>query len=131
MSVIVTAYENAVLNYLRGAGAPTAIAGLYLDLYNGDPQGAGTSVLSTITGSATRSSITSAMGAAASGSTTNPSTITVTSSAAAGATVTHVALFDAATGGNLLMSGALTAPKTVTVTDVVEFLASALTIALS
>jgi len=131
MSVIVVGYENAIINYLRGAGAPTAISAIYLDLYNGDPQGAGSSILSTITGSATRSSITSSLSAASGGSTSNPSTITVTASAAGSATASYVALFDAATAGNLVMSGPLTTPKSITAGDTVQFNAAALSISIS
>ena len=119
MADITTAYRQAIVNYLRGNGAPTAIADVFLDIYNGDPQGAGSSVLATVTGSGTRSSVKAALGAATSASpsvSSNASQIVVSASAAAGATITHIALFDAATAGNLLASNALTSGSQTVVT---------------
>lgn len=111
MADITQAYRQAIVNYLRGAGAPTAITNLYLDIFNGDPQSGGSSVLATVTGSATRSSVASALGAASAASpsvSSNAALITVSAAASAGATITHIALYDAATAGNLVGSKALT-----------------------
>ena len=105
MSNLPTAMRNRIATYLAGAGAPAAISGVFLDLYNGDPQASGTSVLATLSGSATRPNITSSLGAAANGVVTSTAVVTPFASAAAAATVTHFALFDAATGGNLIASG--------------------------
>lgn len=116
MADLTTAYRNAVANYLRGGGAPTAISGIFLDLFNGDPQGAGSSVLATLTGSATRPNITSAIGAASGGASTNAAQIDVEAAADAGATITHLALYDAATSGNLIWSDALTGGNQVITT---------------
>ncbi len=44
------------------------------------------------------------------------------------AQVTHIGIYDALTGGNLLFHGALTTPKTVTSGDTMQINASALTI---
>ena len=121
MAELTATYLNAVVNYLRGAGAPVAISAVYLDIYNGNPQNSGTSVLSAITGSATRSSITSSMGTASNGISANTILISVTSSASGPGIVSYVALFDAATSGNLIMSVALAAPLSVQLTDKVEF----------
>jgi len=119
MADITQAYRQAIVNYLRGNGAPTAISDVFLDLYNGDPQGAGSSVLATLTGSGTRSSVKAALGAASAADPSvsqNAAQIAVTASAAAGATVTHLAIFDASTAGNLIASKALTGGTQVVVT---------------
>lgn len=111
MADITQAYRQAIVNYLRGNGAPTAIADVFLDIFNGDPQGAGASVLATVTGSATRSSVKAALGAATAASpstSSNATQIAISAAAAAGASITHIALYDAATAGNLLGSHALT-----------------------
>ena len=42
--------------------------------------------------------------------------------------VTHIGIYDAKTGGNLLFHGALTVPKTVTTGDTMQINAGALTI---
>lgn len=111
MSDITQAYRQAIVNYLRGAGAPTAITNLFIDIYNGDPQSGGSSVLASGTGSATRLNVSTALGAASSAApsvSTNAALVTLTSSAAAVVTITHIALFDAATAGNMVGSHALT-----------------------
>lgn len=131
MGALTATYANTILDYLRGAGAPSALSGIFLDLYNGDPQGSGTSVLSAITGSAVRSNLNSALSAAAGGATSNPNQIIVTSNAVGSATVTHVAFFNAATGGALVSSNALTASKAVIATNQVVFLAANLQLSLS
>lgn len=114
MTAIANAYANAILTYLKGGGAPTAIAALYLDIYGSDPTTGGGSVLSTITGSATRPNVTSSMGAPANRQMTNTTAINLTDSAVAGAYVGFVAFFDAATSGNLVLYDPLSDPQTVT-----------------
>jgi hypothetical protein len=61
----------------------------------------------------------------------NTGVITITPSAASGATATHVAVFDALTGGNMLFYGALAASKVIASDDEVKFNASALTLTVS
>src|SRR5581483_55383 len=77
----------------------------YLDLYNGDPRGGGYSVLEAITGSATRTDITSQLSQLPGQAViANPATITVPTAASNQASVNYVALFDSATGGTLVRS---------------------------
>lgn len=130
MADITQAFRQSIANYLRGAGAPTAIAGLFVDLYNGDPQGAGTSVLSTLTGSATRPSAGLGAASAADPSvSTNAAQVTFTAAATGGATVTHVAFFTAATAGTLVASHALTGgTQTITAGNPVNAPAGSLTV---
>lgn len=119
MADITQAYRQAIVNYLRGNGAPTAISDIFVDIYNGDPQGAGSSVLNTVTGSATRPSIKALMSAASAASpsvSSNSGSLSLSASAAGGATITHLALFDAATAGNLIASKALTSSNQTVVT---------------
>lgn len=109
MADVVQSFRQAIANYLRGNGAPTAIAGCFVDLYNGDPQGAGTSVLATLTGSATRPSAGLGAASAADPSVaTNAAQVSFTASAVAGATITHVAFFTASTAGTMIASKPLT-----------------------
>jgi len=132
MTDYTVARRNDVLNYWRGAGAPPAISGVYLELFNGDPQSGGASVQSTITGSANRTNVTSAMGAASSGSSTNASVITVTAAAVSGATVTHLAIYDAVTSGALICSHALSTGNLVVSTgNPVQINANGLTLSLA
>jgi hypothetical protein len=63
-----------------------------------------------------------------SGLTDNVSAITFPTATADWGTITHVGIFDATSGGNLLFHGALTASKTVTNGDTFSFAAGALDI---
>jgi hypothetical protein len=56
----------------------------------------------------------------------NTTAITITSSAPSGATATHVAVFDALTGGNMLFYGALAASKVIASGDEIKFNATTL-----
>lgn len=126
------AMRNRCVDYLRGAGAPTAITAIYAELFNGDPQASGSSVQNTVTGSAARTNITSAMAAASSGASTNSTTITITAAAVGGATVTHLAVYDASTGGNLIASHALTSGNlTVTAGNPVQINASGIVLTIA
>jgi hypothetical protein len=102
------------------AGGSLAVA--YLDLFDGNPLAAGTSVLATITGSAVRTNVTSAL-ATADGVAVNPDVITVTSSAAGQTNLSYIAFYNAASGGALLTSGplAVSSPPSIVAGAVVQF----------
>lgn len=75
---------------------------------------------------------------AASGSATNDGAVTFNQATAnydsaggAGNTVTHVAIMDASTGGNVLFYGALSVSKTVTTGDTFQINDEALTVSLA
>jgi hypothetical protein len=119
--------ENGLLNVFRGTAFPLAATGsVYVALHTADPTDAGTGT--EVSGTAyARQGITKASGSWAA-PTGNPAAITNAAAVtfpAAGAggwgTVTHVAIWDASTAGNLLFSGALTASKAVAQDDVVQF----------
>lgn len=92
--------------------ASSSITTLYLDLYDGNPATDGESVLSTLTGSATRTNFASSMGVPVALVATNTAVITLVSIADTSAEFTYLAAFDAASGGNLLASTAVI-PQTV------------------
>jgi hypothetical protein len=93
--------------------ATSSITSLYLDLYDGDPTDGGSSVLETLTGSATRTDFAASMGAPVALIAINESTITLVSIAETSAEFTWLAAFDAASGGNLLASSAVIAQTVV------------------
>lgn len=108
-----------------------SVATVYLDLFDGDPLTTGTSVLANITGSATRSNIAASLGTV-SGIARNPATITVAAASASTVNVSYVGVYDAATGGTLQMSGAVSVVgPSVTEGNPVVFAALALTINLN
>lgn len=94
---------NKIVRWLGNNAMPTAPAALYLALYNGDPKGAGTEVTTTIRAAGR---ITASFTVPASGSTNTMSSSADADfgAAAGGATVTHVAVCDAASAGNILAS---------------------------
>ncbi|MFQ5479781.1 MAG: hypothetical protein ACE5DW_00700 [Thermodesulfobacteriota bacterium] len=97
---------------------PTA----YVGLSTADPLDTGAG-LAEPTGGAYARVTTSAIdwNAAAAGSISNANALTFPQATASWGTVTHFAVFDALTAGNLLASGALTVSKAVGNGDTVKF----------
>jgi hypothetical protein len=124
--------EDALLEHVLNSVPYTDPTSVYVALFTAAPSdtGGGTEVSGngyarvtmtagwTITGTATRAENTAA----------------VTFPQASGGnwgTITHVGIFDAATVGNLLFHGALTASKVVNDTDQIEFPATTLGVTLT
>ena len=104
-------------------------ASFFLDLYDQDPDQGGDSVLATLTGSATRTNYAAVM--LDSGlSAANDTIITVVTEAEDSASVGWVVIFDAATAGNILMSGELVNPQVVTMWNGAAFAVGALQVLL-
>lgn len=118
--------ENKVLDHINGKTSftmPTA----HVALFTAAPSdsGGGTEVTG---GSYARVATTGSTWAAASGgSTSNAAAITFPTATASWGTVTHYALFDASTSGNMLRWAALTASKTIGSGDTASFAIGALT----
>lgn len=125
---------DQLVDWIVGKSDPTPAAGTrYVALFDGDPQGAGSEVTTTIR-TAGRLAITSSMEASG---TTNTGESSSTSdldfgTAAGGASVSHIAIYDSASGGTLLASDALTGgTQTVTAGNPVKIPAGDLTISVS
>jgi len=130
MADFVASTRNTMLDWLTGLTTPAAVATRYITVFNGDPQGAGSEVINTITGSANRQDMTTAMAAAAAGSAASDTDITFTNSAVGAATVDYVAVYSAITGGTLLASTQVTS-KSVGVGDSLKILSGQLTFAIT
>lgn len=119
MSAMSDYLENKVLNLVLRATAFTAPATVYLALFTTatTDAGGGTEVAG---GSYGRQAVTFTAPATP-GVTDNSGVISFTNMPAA--TVTHAALFDASTAGNMLLHAALTASKTVAAGDTITFAA--------
>lgn len=102
--------ENRVLNHVLGTTSYTAPAGVYLALFTTNPgeDASGTEVSGN---GYSRQLIT--FGSASNGSASNTSEETFTASGGNFGTVTHIAIYDAATSGNMLLYQALTTPRPV------------------
>lgn len=127
MSAMSDYLENKLVDHIFRAQSFSAPATLYVALFTSAPSdsGGGTEVSG---GNYARASVTSSLanwaGTQSAGSTTASSGTggqtsnngAITFNAPSGAnwgTVTHFGIFDAASSGNLLFHGALTAPKTI------------------
>ncbi len=104
--------EQKVLEHVFRGVTYTSPATLYLALFTSDPgeAGGGTEVSTSGTGYARKPVV---FGPYSNGQISNSSDVDFGSATAAWGTVTHVAVFDAATGGNMLCYGQLQASKVV------------------
>jgi len=123
---------NDLVDWLIGKADPPSTGTRYVALFNGDPQGAGSEVTTTIR-PAGRVAITSSMesaGATNTGESSSTADIDF-GNADAGATVTHIAIYDAASAGNLLASDSLTGgSQTVTAGNPVKIPSGDLTVSI-
>ena len=97
MSEMSNYLENRILDHILRVAAYTQPSGLYLALHTADPTDAGSGAEVT-GGSYARASLT--FGAASGGVSSNTNTGTYTNMPTAA--VTHIAIWDASTAGNLL-----------------------------
>jgi len=125
MSAMSDYLENKVLDHVLGTTSYTMPATVYIGLstasFNDDNSGTEISG-----GSYARQSI--AFDAAASGTTDNTSAVDFPTATASWGTVSHYGLFDASSGGNLLIHGAFTASKAVASGDILRIAAGELDI---
>jgi hypothetical protein len=127
MSGLSTYTQNALLNWIKGTAMPTAPAAVYVGLFSADPTdaGTGTEVTTTVR---TAGRVAATFGAITGNTSIANSADVDFGAAAGGATASHFGLFSAATGGNLLASGALAEAKTIVATNLVKFATGALTL---
>jgi hypothetical protein len=122
--------ENKILDHIVGKTAftmPTA----YVGLSTADPKDDGSGLAEPSGGSYARVQTAGADWAAASGgANSNANAITFPQATGSWGTVTHFALFDAATNGNMLGHGQLAVSKTVGSGDTARFAAGELDITL-
>lgn len=132
--------ENKLVDFLFRGGSFTAPSALYVALFTAAPSdtGGGTEVsgnaYARVNLAPSASNWASTGGATTitnpsvgtSGTTSNNSVITFPTATGSWGTVTHVAIFDASTSGNMLFWGALTASQVVGTGGVVSFAISQL-----
>lgn len=106
--------ENKVLDHTLGTTAYTAPSEVYVALFTSDPgeDGSGTEVSG---GAYARQSV--GFDAASGGNTANSADITFPVATASWGTVSHIGLYDVATGGNLLWYGAVNTEKAIGADD--------------
>ena len=112
--------EKLLLDWMMTTGSATRPTNWYVALYTAAPSdsGGGTEVS---TGGYARQSVTFDAASSPGGTTSNSGEVSFTASGADYGTVTHMGIFDASSGGNLLWHGALTASKTIADGDTLTF----------
>lgn len=123
-------WENEILDHLFGKGVYTPPT-IYVGLSTADP-------LDTAAGLAEPSGdnyarVQTAAGdwnLAADGAIDNANAVTFPEATGDWGTITHFALFDAESGGNMLGHGSLTTPKPIDTDDTAEFAAEVLNVTL-
>jgi hypothetical protein len=121
-------FGNKIVRWLNGNAMPSPPAGLYIALFNGNPKTSGVEVGSSINSGSPRKAVTFA--AVASGAAhLLTSNIAVDFGLSEGpATFSHVALYDAASAGNLLASKATAGgPVSVLLNSAVKFQSGGIT----
>ncbi len=121
---------NIIETTLRGAAFPVP-ANVYVALFTADPTDANVTANEVQTAAlpayvrqdaAASAGIATGWSASADGVSSNAKVITFPANNGAGSvTVTHIGLYDAATGGNLLYHAPLVSSKTLLVGDVLSF----------
>lgn len=135
MSAASNYLENKVLDHVLTATAYTAPTTRHLALFTNTSGSAAVNLeAGTLTdeisgGSYARQAIT--FNAASGGSSTSAATVTFPAATANWGSITHVAVMDASTSGNVLFWGAVTTPKTIEIGDTFQVSSGNLTITLA
>jgi 4-hydroxy-L-threonine phosphate dehydrogenase PdxA len=119
--------DNQLINHVLGSGTYTKPSSLYVALFVGDPAGSGTEVST----SGTAYSRQSAAFTVASNAASNTANLEWSAATSSWGTITHVAIYDAATSGNQLVTAALANSKTVNTGDIIRVNAGNLTVTLT
>lgn len=123
-------YENNALNTLIRGSSWTSVP-THIALLTSDPGETGSLAGEVSGGSYARYAIGTASNfwsAASSGSTSNAATVEFAAATANWGTITHFALCDALSGGNVIAKGALSASKLIESGDIARFAAGALVV---
>jgi hypothetical protein len=119
--------DNKLIDHLLGSGTYTKPASKYVALYVGDPMGSGTEVSTSGTAYSRQSGSFTISG----GTATNSANIEYSAATTSWGTINYVAIYDASTGGNMLVSAALTSAKTIGSGDVLRIPTSQLSVTLT
>ena len=111
MAELSTYMEDRIVNFMRGV-AITGQAAAYVALFTSDAGLEGGVITSEVSGGS-YARVLAGLSASADGVSANAADITFPTATASWGTITHVALMDAITAGNVLMHSILDASKTV------------------
>ena len=136
MSAFSNYLEEKIVDWINGSPFPGQLSsGTWVQLYTQDPTDAGSptgAVYARFNVPATTGWTRSTNGATPPATTiTNTAQILITDNAPSAQTITHVAVFNASTGGEMLFYGTLGSSKSVALGDEVRFNANNLTLAVN
>jgi hypothetical protein len=137
MSAASNYLENKILDHVLGSTAYTAPTTRYLALFTNTSGNAATNLESGVITDEVSSTSTAyarkvvTFGTASGGTITNNTTLTFSEAIANWGTVTHVAIMDALTSGNVLFWGAVTAGKLIETGDTFQITNGNLSISLA
>ena len=122
--------EDALLDHVLGGTAYTQ-PGNFLSLHTGSPadDDSGANEISTSATGYGRQTLSFAT--ASGGSASTDATVTFAAAQANWGTISHIGVYDASTGGNLLFHGAVTTSKTIETGDTFQVSSGNLTITLA
>jgi len=124
--------EDKVLDHVLGNTAFTQPSNIYLALFTADTGLESNSPSAEISTSGTAYSRQAvSFGAASSGSASTDATVTFSAATANWGTITHVAVMDASSAGNVLFYGAVTTSKTIESGDTFQVSSGNLTVSLA
>ena len=122
--------ENKVLDHVLKNTAFTQPTNLYLGLWTSDDGLESGTVTSEVSGGSYARQ-TLSFGTASGGSASTDATVTFPAATANWGTITHVAIMDASTGGNVLFHGSVTTSKTIESGDTFQVSSGNLTVSLA
>ena len=122
--------QQIVEHFLRNNGitSPTTV---YLALFESDPGEDGSGTETSYTNYARLAATWTALDGSGQTQNTGSISFAANGNASASVTITHAAIFDALTTGNMLLYGPLATSKVLAVGDVLSFAANALTLTLN
>lgn len=126
MAAMTDYLELKLLDHITGVASYTAPSAVYLGLAVGDFTDTGTGQAELSGGGYARTQAT--FGSAANGQITNSAAIEFPEATTSLGTVSHWGLFDAATGGNMLLNGAFDSAKLIEAQDILRISAGSLTL---
>lgn len=121
--------ENKLLDHVFKTASYTVPTNIYIALSTADPTDSGGSIAEPVGNNYART-VMNSWDAASGGAIANTSQITFPTASGSWGTISHFAIFDASSAGNMLAHGSLTVSKAVTSGDTPRFNAGEIDITL-
>lgn len=122
--------ENELLDHLLKTGAYSVPTNIYIALSTADPGESGGTIAEPSGNNYARTACNT-WDTAASGQSANTGAVTFPQASGSWGTISHFALYDASTSGNMLAYGSLAVSKAIGSGDTAQFAAGAITIGLN